>query len=150
MTTHQCQDFRWTPSHNEDGWQCIQCGRPVKGEPKGYSPILDKESILEKVDCIMHELHDSDFIYISNGSDGEVTARMVANRCINENRYDQYSIIRFLYDLQAPDHADYWRKIGMGIRRGKDPRDRCDKCTKLAMSWCGNVKLCQDHLAENL
>lgn len=143
---HKCVEFRWALATNEDGWICTECGAKIAdAEPDGYSPLMDKSNILTKVEDILHHLHEEDFIYISNGSEGMVLSAMVVNRCYNENRYDQYSIIDFIYDLERPEHADYWRKIGMAIREGHDPRDRCDACPKLANCWTGNRKSCSEH-----
>lgn len=140
--THKHEAIYWRLAANEDGWMC-SCGR-YPGEPVGFDPVADKEQIAVKVHSILSELHEKEFIYIANGSEGDILETMVANRCRNENRFDQYSIIRFIMDLEAPSHADYWRKITMSIRDGRDPRDRCQLCNKLAKQWCGKDKFCAD------
>lgn len=137
-------DYWYFPSINEEGWKCLNCNGLFPGEPAGYSPTLDVERIDDKVNGLLLDLHEAGFCHISNGSEGDVLVRMISNRCKNENRFDQDAIFHFYYDLTWHSHSDYWRKIGMGIRAGNDPRERCH-CGKLANCWVNGKEYCSDH-----
>jgi hypothetical protein len=113
----------WYPAINERGWRCCGCGH-APGEPSGYSPALDKSCIRSKVNALVHDAHDANFICISNGSAGDGLASLVAVKCIELDRFDQTTILRLLFETDQ-SHVDYWHKIGAGIRAGADPRDRC-------------------------
>jgi hypothetical protein len=123
-------DFHYFPAVNEDGWLCVYCdNRP--GEPPGFSPQLDREQIYFKVGGILHDACDADLIFVSNGTGADLLTAKVADRCVKERRFDQYSILSYILQEMAPGHAEYWRGVSEGILAGKDPRDRCH-CGKLA------------------
>jgi hypothetical protein len=97
-------EYYWYPAINEKGWRCIGCD-----EGSIYSPKLDRELIWAKVDSLLRDLHDKEFICISNGTEGDMLGAEVADRCVKEERYDQYSIILFIMEVITPDHAEYWK-----------------------------------------
>lgn len=135
---HQKHQMSWFLSGcNEKGWKC-ECGFEP-GEPAGFSPLHDHHLIEIKVMCILGRLHDEEFIYISNGTEGDFLVGCVANKCAIEGIYDQQSIIRFILEEVADaDHVRFWKDISDGVRAGRDPRDRC-KCGNLAnMHWNKN------------
>lgn len=147
---HQCSEFRWEMCVNENGWKCMQCGEPSTAcDPPGFDPFLDKNNIQGKVMDILDFLHEAKIIHISNGTGGDIMTEMVVNRCRNENRFDQSNIARFVMELEHPGQQDYWRKIGMGVRDGRDPRDRCE-CGQLATMWSGDKRYCTEHTRDAL
>lgn len=132
-TPKQCDHaYHYYLATNEDGWRCCSCNHKP-GEPPGYSPQLDREMIVTKVYGIQGDMHDADLIRFSNGSEGDGAAEMVADRCRNEGRYDQYSIILFTMELVTHGHAKYWKEVSDAIIAGKDTRDRCS-CGELSTS----------------
>jgi hypothetical protein len=127
-------EFYFYPEpHNEAGWKCINC-KLQPGEPPGFSPNLDRLKCRTKVDGLLLDLHNHDFVSVSNGDCGDGLGAMVAERCEREGRFDQYSILLFILEAMTKSHADYWKKISDGILAGNDPRHRCD-CGKLATSY---------------
>jgi hypothetical protein len=137
-------DYQWKPDDcNEAGWFCVYCDhRP--GEPAGFSPQLDRELIYWKVGGLLHDICDMDLIYISNGTGADLLTSAVADRCVKEGRFDQYSILLFILEEVTADHAKYWKGVSDGIVAGKDPRDRC-ACGTLANSWTNGKHYCSDH-----
>jgi hypothetical protein len=124
--------FYPTPA-TEAGWKCSAC--PFKpGEPPGFSPGLDRSHTQIKVMGLLLDLHNHDFVYVSNGSHGEGLEHTVAERCKAEGRFDQYSILLFILEAMTPSHAKYWKGVSDGIVAGKDPRNRCP-CGKLAQVY---------------
>jgi hypothetical protein len=124
-------DYHWySDGCNEAGWKCTACDHQP-GEPPGFSPQLDRERIFWKVGAVLHDMTDADLISVSNGSEGDCLTAQIADRCVAENLFDQYSIQLFLLREMTPSHAEYWKEIGEGILTGNDPRDRCH-CGKLA------------------
>ena len=128
------------PETNEAGWRCCHCDHKP-GEPPGFSPQLDREQIDTKVGSILLDLHNGNFVHVSNGTGGEVLTEMVAERCKAEGRYDQYSIALFILEAMTARHAAYWREISDGIIAGKDPRPRCD-CGKLPSIYTDGKQYC--------
>lgn len=126
--------FWYAAPANEQGWKCPDCGwRP--GEPPGFSPQHDRDLVDVKVGCILMLLHESEIIYVSNGSSGDSITGLVVQRCRRRGIYDSVSIARFILDLEGGTrHAKFWRDIAMGIMAGKDPRPRC-ACGQLATQW---------------
>jgi hypothetical protein len=125
---------------NETGWHCPACG-VAPGEPPGYSPELDKRELQEKVASVLMALHNAGIVYVSNGSAGDGIAHAVAGALTRTGDFDQYTIARSVLDLMHGSHQEYWRKVGDGIRAGKDTRERC-ACGKLADVWSGGVRQC--------
>lgn len=153
MTTGQSKvcacgtpDLYWknTPC-NETGWHCLECKLPIKGEPPGFSPKLDKMRIDLKVSAALIELHTFELIYISNSDAGDAIEAAVVNRCKRARRYDQWSVIFFIMDeITNPNHAKFWQKLGAAIRKGEDPRRRCH-CGALATCF-GSETTCSAHM----
>jgi hypothetical protein len=148
MACDKC-DYHYYPNPNEAGWQCPACGhRP--GEPPGFSPELDRKLIEIKAGGLLMELTMAELIYVSNGSSGELLTARVADRCVRENRYDQYSILLYLLEITTESHAEYWQEISENILKETDIRDRCH-CGKLATSWTGDKGYCSmEHQPEQL
>lgn len=138
----QCKahEFHFYPDYaQERGWRCCFCSEKP-GEPPGYSPQLDRERIEAKVYGILDTVHQADLIYISNSCHGDAIVSGVAERCREEGRYDQGSILAFIVGDQDK-HAEYWKKIGDSIIAGKDIRERCP-CGKLANTYSGGLAAC--------
>lgn len=143
----QCprDDLYWKLTINENGWQCGFCGGPAGGEPPGYRPDLDRddEMLYRKIEGILAALHDAEFLYVSNGSEGDSICLDVAARCKKRGKFDQYTIIQQLFTLRA-SHGDYWKRIGDGVVNGADVRDRCE-CGRLATCSRGSERYCREH-----
>ena len=136
-------DFYYYPDTNEEGWKCVSCGnRP--GEPAGYCPQLDQVEIESKVYGILLDLHEHEMFYVSNGMGGMALAKAIAERCKELGRFDQYTIISLIFQADRERHAEYWQKIGDGVRSGNDTRDRC-ACGKLATAYIGKQDYCSEH-----
>lgn len=133
-------NYHYFPEINEAGWRCVDCDHKP-GEPAGYSPQLDRELIKFKVGAILHDAHDANLIYISNGSQADYLGAVVSDKCQREGRFDQYSILLFLLEQLTPEHSAYWRLIGEGVINGNDKRDRCH-CGQLANSYSGGKRYC--------
>lgn len=133
-------NYHYYPETNEAGWRCTDCDhRP--GEPPGYSPQLDRKLIDFKVGAILMDACTANLIYVSNGSHGEFLAAKVADRCVREDRFDQYSILLYILEEMTQSHAEYWKGISDGVIAGKDPRDRCH-CGQLAKMHIGKASYC--------
>lgn len=146
MTCRQ-HDFHWYQNFcTESGWKCCVC-QHKPGEPPGFSPELDRAELERKVGAVMHDLHDANFIYISNGTGGDGLTSAIAERCRAEGRYDQGSIALFILESQVPSHAAYWKGISDGIVDGHDPRRRCH-CGKLANQYRGDHAYCSFECAK--
>ena len=101
----------------EDGWKCYDCG-----EKFGFRPDFDKKYLFWKVYHLMHNLHGSDLIYISNGSQGDCMTQNVMHRCEEEKVYDQYSIILFIMqepNMDTKGHAEFWSKESKRFLRNR-------------------------------
>lgn len=131
MKCEQCggTTFFWHVSSNEEGWRCVDCAYQP-GEPPGFSPQMDREHIHDKVDQLLQYIHDYGLLWVSNSSEGEYLVADVAEQCRNSGLYDQYTIIRLLYEANR-SHGEYWKKVSNGVLSGNDPRDRCE-CGKLS------------------
>lgn len=90
---------------NEDGWKCAECGHAF-----GFRPDFDREHTHDKVDTILFWLHEQDFIYISNSSEGASLTHAVAEKCRETNTYDQQSIIHLIVSHGLAGHAAFWRE----------------------------------------
>lgn len=138
--------YRYDLATNENGWICCMCDEKP-GEPPGFSPWLDRQQIDVKVNCIMLMLHGEGggppYITISNGSEGEAIAGAVVDRCNETGRYDQYSIIQYIFEAQS-GHGDYWQKISKGVLSGNDHRKRCH-CGELSTCISGGKHFCSKH-----
>jgi hypothetical protein len=109
----------WDPHHgpNEEGWGCDDCA-----ETLGYRPDLDRSDTYEKVRSTLFWFHDSKLIYISNGTMSDIVAENVAQRCARENRYDQWTILRFiLEDPNLATHGDFWANRAERYLLGGEP-----------------------------
>jgi hypothetical protein len=148
MSESECgeHEFHYYSAINEDGWKCTDCGhRP--GEPPGFSPELDRKLIWMKVGAILWDACAERLISVSNGSGADVLTSVVADRCVKEGRFDQYSILLYILEEETPEHAEYWKEISAGVLSGADPRDRCH-CGKLATMRIGKVgHYCSDACA---
>lgn len=131
-TTCKHEGLYWHPAPaNEQGWRCTDCGWQP-GEPPGFSPVHDREHIDIKVGCILHLLHESEVIYVSNGSQGGTIVAYVVDICRRTRFFDSVTIARYILQLEGDKrHGAFWRDISDGIIAGKDPRDRC-ACGRLA------------------
>lgn len=94
--------YFYYPAVNEDGW------RDADGNRIGYSAELDRSHIIIKVMGLLTALDNVDLARVSNGMDGDLLSARVADRCMAESRFDQYSILLFILELVAPGHAEYW------------------------------------------
>lgn len=146
LTATNCEhvEFGYFPAVNEEGWKCFHCNSLMPGEPDGYRPDLDRERIEDKVYGLMNDLHENKFIYISNGSGGDIIVGEVSAKCKASGLYDQISIIKYILEVGEEGHADYWKDIGDGIVSGNDPRERCH-CGKLATSFGNRGNRCSEH-----
>lgn len=91
---------------NEDGWKCDGCNTQL-----GFRPDLDDRLLRQKVSGFVHDLHEAKFIYVSNGTMGEIITENVEGRCRTEDRFDQYAILAYiLTDHSLLGDGDYWRK----------------------------------------
>jgi len=122
----------WYPAPaDERGWRCVDCDwRP--GEPPGFSPQHDRSHLQLKAWCILHDMHESGIVFVSNSSEGDSIAASTADMARASRRYDSASIARIILERYAnAEHVQYWRSIGDGIVAGRDPRERCH-CGALA------------------
>jgi len=125
----RCLDpiFYFPSAPNNDGWRCIGCEhRP--GEPAGFDPFIDKHCIESKVSSMLMDLHSNKWVYMSNNDCGDAMTGAVVNRCRETSSYDQASILKFLFEINAEGSdggESYWAKMGRAIVEGKDPRKRC-------------------------
>lgn len=137
----------WRMCTNEDGWHCLNCDKKIATElGDGFNPHYDEMHIRAKVESILSDLHHSNIVYMSNSTDGEYTARQVADMCKEKRRFDQYSIVEFIM-VSCQSHSAYWNKIGENVRKGKDDRKRCH-CGKIAKASSGGKYRCNDHVSE--
>src|SRR6056297_2059918 len=79
-------------SQNQEIIHCPKCGDVEK--PGFYE---DKHNLLWKIEEILHHLHNDGYIHISNGTEGEIISRQVANKCLENNCHDQGSILHFIF-----------------------------------------------------
>jgi hypothetical protein len=132
----------WHPAPaNEQGWKCTDCGHQP-GEPPGFSPVHDRSHVGVKVECILHLLHESEVIYVSNGDQADSIIAHVVRSCRRRHVFDSVSIARMIVDIEGDArHAKFWREISEGVLAGKDPRPRC-ACGKLAIVSNGEHRAC--------
>ena len=134
-------DYHWYSNFvTEAGWKCCLCNEKP-GEPPGFSPALDRAELERKVCAVMSDLHDANFIYISNGSGGDMLTADVVEWCRRQNRFDQGSIAFFILATVVPSHAKYWGEVSEGVIAGKDPRRRCH-CGRLSTMTIGDRAYC--------
>ena len=130
-------EYHWVSQDcNEYGWHCLHCQEPFTGEPPGYSAEFDRDKIISKVESVIWDLVDANFLYFSNSSQLNFVIDQVASWCRRKEKFDQYSIIRRVF--KELDHSEYWRDIGRGVRGGNDPRERCT-CGNLATIYTSNA-----------
>jgi len=99
----------------ENGWWCARCGAHV-----GYRPDWDRRWLEVKVQCLLLELTERGFLYLSNGTEAEIVADNVVRRLEGTGAYDQLSILRAILseenvtgDGWGPlSHARYWADRG--------------------------------------
>ena len=97
---------------NEDGWKCDRHGAI------GYRPDLDRKHIGEKVRSVVFWLHEHGFIYVSNGTMGDVIEDNVVEECQKRDRFDQLTITQLvLADPNLWGHSDYWANEAAGWPR---------------------------------
>ena len=110
--THPATECYWQlDACTEEGWRC-SCDADL-----GFRPDLDRELTEAKVDAILTMAHETDFLHVSNGTEGEIITAAVAQRCRQENRFDQLSILRFILEdpnINLAEHADYWQRRADG------------------------------------
>ena len=95
------------PAINEEGWKC-SCGFKF-----GFRPDLDKKMLYTKIDGILQDLVSNGFVWVSNGTSGICIVNNVMQRCLKEDRFDQYSILLFLFqegNIDVEGHAKFWRE----------------------------------------
>lgn len=99
----------YLPSMNEAGWRI---SRPVTGDVVlGFRPDLDRRLLYRKVMGLLTELHIHDFLFVSNGDEGEYIVRDVMRRCMEVERYDQYTILLAFFtdeNVGVEGHGAYW------------------------------------------
>lgn len=91
----------------EAGWKCQDCGKTL-----GFRPDLDREMTEIKTNGILHDMHEAQVIYISNGTMGEIIAGNVAARCKELGLFDQLTIARLILEdvnVDVPGHAEFWK-----------------------------------------
>lgn len=138
MTTEKCkhESFTWRLKPcDETGWTCLDCNKPLPGEPPGFRPDLDRSNTSDKVGGILMDLHMGEFIYMSNNTAGDGLTAAVVAECKRTGFYDQASILLFVLQIDAASDGPFWKNISEGILAGKDPRDRC---------WCGKLSELSD------
>ena len=140
-------DFHWYLATNEDGWRCVNCDYKP-GEPPGFDPKLDRSEIEGKVDAVMLMMHHAELIHVSNGSHGDYMTGVIAQRCRDWGRFDQYTIVLLLLRELSEAHAVHWREISEAILAGKDKRDRCPcgELSTMSVSSGGGawIRRCRD------
>lgn len=108
VTQEHAHEFYYYPATNEDGWECVN-GCDAKAL---RSPLLDRSQLEVKIDGLLRDLDMHNLLRVSNGSEGEDIVAEVAAKCRATTRFDQYSIILFIYEVLTPSHADYWSQHG--------------------------------------
>lgn len=102
---------------NEEGWTCHDCGAEL-----GFRPDLDRSHTELKVHGLVFAFHESELIYISNGTMGEVIAENVAVRCREKNIYDQLSILRLILDdPNMQPESPFWQNRAERWLLGGEP-----------------------------
>lgn len=91
---HSDELYYYTTWFNR-GWKCLNCQNEI-----GESPGLDRLMIFIKCWGLIQDLCDAKLIYLSNGSETEILAETVANKCKELGRYDQNTIVRMVIDLK--------------------------------------------------
>lgn len=145
LCTHE--SFGYFPAINEAGWKCFGCGELLDGEPNGYRPDLDRSHLEDKVYGIMSDLHQHDFIWISNSGHGEHVLAEVLPRCRETGLYDQITIMHYILESSDGTHAAFWKEIGDGVINGNDQRKRC-QCGKLATCFGSGGDRCSEHVGD--
>lgn len=100
---HPAPQWRLTGC-NEDGWHCAECDKAL-----GFRPDLDREHTHEKVGVVLLWLHEHEFMYISNSSEGDSITSEVAHLCAAADEYDQQTIIYLIAACGREDHAKFWQ-----------------------------------------
>lgn len=139
-------DFYYYPALNEAGWKCLTCNfKP--GEPEGFSPLLDRDLVYEKIESLAESLTEGDIFCISNSTEADLMISEVVDRCISNGYFDQTSIVKYLLEARS-GRAEYWKDLSENILAGNDPRPRCDEkdCGKLA-TMISSKKFCKEHMS---
>lgn len=141
----------WNRATNENGWTCLKCGTKP-GEPPGFCPDLDRSQIAIKVDCLLRDLVDANFVHVSNASDGAMLTDAVVYSCQKSGLFDQQYIIQKIVSAWIERHSEYWRKVSEGVLQGHDIRSRCP-CGELATSTSRQgggptIERCTKHAGE--
>lgn len=111
-------DVQFYPAPNEDGW------KEIGGEELGYRPDLDREHIYTKVMGLQLDLHQQNFIYVSNGTQGEWITDWVTRRCEKLQRFDQYTILKLIFEcpeVGVERHAEFWAQRARESELTPDP-----------------------------
>lgn len=108
-------ELRKTCKHNDDGnmlyrpnvneaWTCF-CQTDL-----GFRPDLDRRLLEIKIRGLLFDLHESRYIYVSNGSMGDIVVANTADECRKQDRYDQATILKLLLsDANIDGHiAEFW------------------------------------------
>lgn len=98
----------WYPATNEDGWKCLACGKEL-----GFRPDLDQRCAYEKISGLLMELQEREFVYVSNGTEGDIVTENVLTAIRDAGTYDQYSILKAILDepnIGTERHAEFWHK----------------------------------------
>lgn len=81
---------------NDDGWRCCSCQRSF-----GDSKKLDEKMCALKISCLLLELQEEKFIYISNESEGCYIETQVQRKCNESSDYSQHNIIFHAFEVTS-------------------------------------------------
>jgi len=80
------------PKVNNSGWRCGSCQYEF-GEREDW----DKERIWSKVHGLLLDIHDNNFIYISNGTMGDIITDNIVFTCKKAQKYTQDFILKQIF-----------------------------------------------------
>ena len=102
------------PTPLNDGWYCT-----LHDEYIGENYLLDRYAIYLKIDNILHDLHNSGVVHVSNGGEGDAIEEIVANKCHKEGNYTSMFIILNIIELLYGDYKDcYHQQDAMKFMEG--------------------------------
>jgi hypothetical protein len=106
---HEYQYYHNKTDHNGDnGWKCVNCSF-VPPEPE--QERLSHDMLAMKIYGITQDLFDDKWIYIPNGSTGEVIQINILNACIKAKRNDELFIAQCAFSDPNVDLHDELEKI---------------------------------------